>query len=83
MTFKQIGAPITKPDSDWKSIKKLQLIRNCITHLDGRPDDETVRKLKGYNCHVNKGVWMTLPDGYFEESADLVERVCKRIVKDC
>ena len=81
--FKAVGVPITKPDHDWNSIKKLQAIRNCITHLDGRPDKETVRRLKGYNCHVIKGVWMKLPDGYFEESADLVERICERIVKDC
>ena len=81
--FRAVGVPITRPNHDWNSIKKLQAIRNCITHLDGRPDKETVRRLRGYNCHVIKGVWMKLPDGYFEESADLVERICERIVKDC
>ncbi len=81
--FKAAGVPITEPDRDWNSIKKLQAIRNCITHLDGRPDEETVRQLKGYNCHVIKGVWMKLPASYFEESADLVERICECIVEDC
>ena len=44
--FKAVGVPITKPDHDWNSIKKLQVIRTCITHLDGRSDKEAVRKLK-------------------------------------
>ena len=81
--FKEAGVPITEPDRDWNSIKKLQAIRNCITHLDGRPDKETVRKLQDYNCHVIKGAWMELPASYFEECADLVERICDRIVTDC
>ena len=42
-----------------------------------------MRRLQGYNCHVIKGVWMKLPDRYFEESTDLVERIYKHIVKDC
>ena len=81
--FKAAGVPITEPDHDWNSIKKLQAIRNCITHLDGRPDKKPVQKLKDYNCHVSEGVWMELPARYFEENADLVERICERIVKDC
>ena len=81
--FKEIGVPITKPDADWNAIKKLQAIRHCITHCDGIPDDENVRKLKGYNVDVPPHVWMELPDGYFEESADLVARVCDRIVENC
>lgn len=81
--FRGIRVPITKPDADWKAIKKLQAIRNCITHCDGVPDEEYVQKLKGYNVDVPPHVWMELLDGYFEESADLVERVCDRIVNDC
>ena len=81
--LKTIGVPITKPDADWNSIKKLQVIRNCITHLDGRPDEETVRRLQAYNCQVIKGVRMKLPDRYFAQNANLVERICERIVKDC
>ena len=81
--FAGIGVPITKPDRDWNAIRKLQAIRHCITHCDGIPNEEIVRKLKGYNFHVPQDVWMELPDGYFKECADLAERVCNRIVKAC
>ena len=81
--FACIGVPITKPDRDWNAIKKLQVIRNCITHLGSFPDQKTVQKLKNYNFQVHEGVWMELPSRYFEDSADLVECVCERIVSDC
>lgn len=81
--FACIGVPITKPDRDWNAIKNLQAIRNCITHLGGFPDKKTVQKLKSYNFEVYEGVWMELPSRYFEDSADLVQRVCGRIVGDC
>ena len=81
--FAEIGVPITKPDRDWTAIRKMQAVRNCITHFGSRPDKEMVRKLAGYNFCLREGVWMELPDGYFEESADLVERVCERILEDC
>ena len=81
--FREIGVPITKPDCDWNAIKKLQAIRNCITHCDGIPDEDYVRKLKDYGVDVPPHVWMEVQDGYFEDGADVVARVCDRIVKDC
>ena len=81
--FAKIGVPITKPDRDWNAIRKMQAVRHCITHSGSRPDKEMVRKLEGYNFSLREGVWMELPDGYFEGSADLVERVCGRILEDC
>ena len=81
--FAKIGVPITEPGRDWNAIKKLQTIRNCITHLGSRPDEEAVQKLKGYNFEVREDVWMELPPGYFDESVDLVQRVGERIVRDC
>lgn len=81
--FASIGIRITKPDRDWNAVKKLQAIRHCIIHLGSRPDLATVRKLKDYNFEVREDVWMELPQGYFEESADLVQHVGERIVRDC
>ena len=80
--FKEIGVPVTKPDGDWNSIKKLQAIRNCIVHSGGRADKQRTKKLERYKIPVDQSK-MVLPDGYFEKSADLIERVCKRIAKDC
>ena len=81
--FAEIGVPITKPDRDWNAIKRMEAVRHCITHLGSLPNEEMVDTLAGYNFRVREGVWMELSDGYFEKSADLVERVCKWIVKDC
>ena len=81
--FAEIGVPITKPNRDWNAIRKMQAVRNCIMHFGSRPEKEMVRTLAGYNFRLREGVWMELPDGYFEESADLVERVCERILEDC
>ena len=65
--FAEIGVPITEPGRDWNAIKRLQAIRNCITHLDSRPDVETARKLKGCNFEVREDAWMELPPEYFED----------------
>ena len=101
--FAEISVPVTKPDHDWKAVKKIKTIRDCIAHHGDRPDKRMVQKLKGYNFHACRDVWvdqpkcplphndfyisweglLKLPDGYFEESGDLVKRVCKRIAKDC
>ncbi len=71
------------PDERLEGNGSRQPVPGRVRKADGRPDEETVRRLQGYNCHVIKGVWMKLPDGYFEESANLVERIRNRIVKDC
>ena len=81
--FAKACVDITKPERDWSEIKKLQAVRNCITHLDGLPNEETVKKLKGEKFDVSEEKPMQIPDAYFEEKANLVQRHCYRIIKDC
>lgn len=81
--FRRNGVPITKPDCDWQAIMRLKEVRNCIIHSGGRPNEKTVKLLASSNLTAEKGVRIKLPDGYFLENSDLVERVCKRIAKDC
>lgn len=81
--FAKAHVPITKPQRDWNGIKNLQAIRNCITHLDGLPNEEIIKKLKGEKYDVIEGVPVQLPAGYFEENANLIQRHCNRIIKDC
>ena len=81
--FSSIGMPIADPGPDWKAIMGIKEVRNCITHSGSRPGKKMVQRLKDYDFHVSAGVWMELPDGYFGVSADLVERACERITKDC
>ena len=81
--FTQAGVRITEPDDDWRAIKRLQAVRHCITHLEGWPDEDTVTKLKGAKFSVAVGERLRLPPGYFNESVEIVQRSCKRIVDDC
>ena len=81
--FTKANVPITKPETDWKAIKKLQALRNCITHLDGIPDEKTAKKLKGEKFDVIEGVPIHISEGYVEANADLVQRHCNRIVDEC
>ena len=82
-SFANLGVSITEPAADWNAIKKMQAIRNCITHLGSRPNKKMAKELDDYGFPAGRGMRMELPDGYFEDSAHLVERVCKQIVKDC
>lgn len=81
--FATADVPLTTSESDWNAIRKLQAIRNCIAHLGGLPSEEAVRKLKGHHLDVTEGEPMQLPAGYFEEGADLVQRVSNRIARQC
>ena len=80
--FPPAGVDITKPEHDWKSIVGMKKVRNCITHSDSRPDKKRAKDLANYDIPVVQSK-MKLPDRYFKKSSDLVERVCKRIAKDC
>ena len=81
--FAKVGVHITKAASDWTAIKRLQAVRHCITHSAGWPDNKTVRKLKGAQFSVSIYERLRLPPGYFDESIEIVQRSCKRIVDDC
>ena len=80
--FSNLGVAITKPAADWKLIMGMKEVRNCITHSDSFPDEKRAKKLANYGIPVIYGK-MTLPNEYFEESVDIVERTCERIAKDC
>ena len=88
VTFKKIGVPIAEGTSDWQAIMGMKLVRNCIAHYGGRPDEEMAEKLeKDYKiCMANADSptrRMKLSKNYFRDSADLVERTCDRIIKKC
>ena len=44
--FNKIGVPIAKDNPDWQAIMGIKLVRNCITHYGGRPDEEMAEKTK-------------------------------------
>ena len=89
--FKEIGVRIAEDNSDWQAILGMKLVRNCITHHGGRLDEEMAEKLeklkKDYKICVidaeDPTRRMKLPKNYFRDSADLVERTCDRITKQC
>ena len=84
--FREVGLPITEPNTDWNAIKRMNEVRNCITHHAGQPNKEMMLRLKKINFPVNDAEYptrrMKLPPEYFEESAVIVERVCRRIAKE-
>ena len=80
--FSSIGMPIADPGADWKAIMGMKEVRNCITHSGSRPDKKRAKDLADYDIPVVQSK-MKLRDGYFKKSSGLVERVCKRIAKDC
>lgn len=80
--FSSLGVSITTPDGDWQEIMRLKEVRNCITHSGGYPDAEKAKKLRNYGITVVESK-MVLAEGYFEESACLIERTCERITKAC
>ena len=80
--FSNLGVEITKPSCDWQAIMGIKEVRNCITHSDGRADKQRAKKLMNYGILVDQSR-MVLPDGYFENSVDLVEAACKRIARNC
>lgn len=94
--FREIDVPITEPNQDWHALMGMKLVRNCITHYDGHPEKEMAKRLKdGYKIPVIEERWkrtnggksepvswrIQLADEYFGESAELVERVCKRAAR--
>ena len=83
--FREVGLPITEPNTDWNAIKTMNAVRNCITHHAGQPNKKMMRQLKKINFPVNDAQYptrrMKLPPEYFEESAVIVERFCRRIAK--
>ena len=86
--FKEIGVPIAEDNSDWQAILGMKLVRNCITHHGARRAEEMAEKLKkDYKICVIVAEFptrsMKLPKNYFRDSADLVERTCHRIAKQC
>lgn len=97
--FKEIGLPIPRPDANWKAIVGIKDVRNCIAHSRGRIYDKKMAcKLKmDYVIPVIEEQWkppkgeesepsswrIQITDRYFQKSADLVERACVRIAKDC
>ena len=86
--FKEISVLIAEDNNDWQAILGMKLVRNCITHHGGRVDEEMAEKLKkDYKICVIDAEFptrrMKLPENYFRDSADLVERTCDRIAKQC
>ena len=86
--FKKIGVLIAEDNSDWQAILGMKLVRNCITHHGGRVDEEMAEKLKKNSkiCVTNPEFptrRMELHENYFRDSANLVERICDRIAKQC
>ena len=86
--FKKIGVLIAEDNSAWQAILGMKLVRNCITHHGGRVDEEMAEKLKKNSkiCVTNSEFptrRMELHENYFRDSANLVERTCDRIAKQC
>ena len=81
--FAEVGVRITEPEDDWRAIKRLQAVRNCLIHSAGWPNDKTVKKLKAAEFNVAVDKRLRLPTGYFDETAEIVQRSCKRIVDKC
>ncbi|MDE2926817.1 MAG: hypothetical protein OXT71_10510 [Acidobacteriota bacterium] len=94
--FRKIGVPITEPNHDWHALMGMKEVRNCIAHYDGHPHKEMAKKLQcDYKIPVIEERWkpanggkfepiswsIQLADEYFGESAELVERVCKRAAR--
>ena len=84
--FNKIGVRIAEDNSDWQAMLGMKLVRNCITHHGGRLDEKMAERLKkDYKICVFDAEFptrrMKLPENYFRDSADLVERTCNRIAK--
>lgn len=87
-TFRKIGVPIAEDNPDWPQLMEMKLVRNCIAHSAGHPDEDMVEKLeKIHEIRVvdsdSPAMRIELSKEYFGASADLVERICDRIAKRC
>lgn len=78
-SFAKIGIYLTKAPFDWTNLRKLQTLRNAITHQDGWVTDENINKLRNYGYKV--GQWIKITDRYFEDSMNLVWESCSELVK--
>jgi hypothetical protein len=75
-----IGIKLTKPPFDWANLRKLQTLRNAITHQDGVVTEDNVEDLKNYG-YKSVGQSIDITDSYFEDSLNLVKQSCSQLVK--
>lgn len=81
--YKEIGIELTQPPFDWREIKKLQKIRNCIAHDEGWIDEKRAAELRSCQLSVKKNDWIKLPQGYFFEPLKLVDKTCELVIDKC
>jgi hypothetical protein len=81
--YKAIGVDLTRLPFEWRDIKKLQEIRNCITHDEGWIDAKRAGALRSYQFPVKENDWIELPEDYFVEAYNLVQRTCRLVIEEC
>jgi hypothetical protein len=81
--YKAIGVDLTRPPFEWREVKKLQEIRNCIAHDEGWIDADRAAALRSYQFPVKKNDRIKLPKGYFVEAYSLVDRTCQFVIEKC
>jgi hypothetical protein len=81
--FEAMGVDFKKPPFEWAEINKLRTIRNIIAHDELWVDKATKTKLESVGLPAKENTWFQLPDQYFQEACDLVNRTCRLVVQEC
>ena len=81
--YKVIGVDLTRRPFEWRDIKKLQEIRNCVAHDEGWIDAARADALRSYQFPAKENDWIEFPEGYFVEAYHLVQRTCQLVIEEC
>jgi hypothetical protein len=81
--LKSIGVDLKGPPFEWNEITKLRKIRNLIGHEEAWVDKESKKQLASFGLTVKEDDWLKLPDAYFLDAWNLVDRTCQLVVQEC
>jgi len=81
--FKSIGVDLRASPFEWEEITKLQKIRNQICHEESWVDRKSKKDLASFGLCAKENDWLRIPDEYFLEASNLVDRTCRLVVQGC